>query len=104
MLPFNEKINQLGQTRDSAKKQFFALEKRLMANPELREQYIMFMREYLNNGHMVLAKENNEGYYTPHHCVVTAKKFRTVFNASHRSNSGISLNATQMVGEKLQPD
>lgn len=103
-LPFNELFIHLGKSRENAKRQFISQEKRLMSNPEIHAQYVQFMREYLQNGHMSLAAESDEGYYTPHHCVVTAKKFRTVFNASCPTSTGLSLNGVQMTGEKLQDD
>lgn len=62
------------------------------------------MNEYLRLGHMTITQEDDYGYYTPHHCVISSKKFRTVFNASCVTNNGISLNEVQLVGEKLQPD
>lgn len=66
------------------------------------------MREYELLGHMVLATEmpnqNEMVYYIPHHGVVTSDKFRVVFDASCKTNKGISLNDAQLVGEKLQRD
>lgn len=41
-------------------------------------------------------------YHIPHHSVL--KKFRIVFDASCRTDLGLSLNETQLVGEKLQDD
>lgn len=104
-LPFDSRIDQLGQTKEAVKRQFLALERRLQINPDLREQYIEFMREYISNGHMTLADDSvDDGYYTPHHCVQSSNKFRTVFNASHLSDTGLSLNDVQLTGEKLQSD
>lgn len=48
--------------------------------------------------------EYEDGYYTPHHGVLSSNKFRVVFNASAKTTSGVSLNETQLVGEKLQRD
>lgn len=45
-----------------------------------------------------------DGYYTPHHGVMSSGKFRIVFNASAKTSSGISLSETQYVGEKKQKD
>lgn len=103
-LPFNEKINLLGSSKESVKRQFLNLERRLEQNKELKARYIQFMREYIENGHMSLVEDSDEGYMTPHHCVFTDDKFRTVFNASFATQTGISLNDAQMVGEKLQAD
>lgn len=104
-LPFKLNVPKLGKSKEIAKRQFYALEKRLNKRPEIKKQYIEFMREYLNLGHMSLAKSNDEeGYYTPHHYVISSKKFRTVFNASSQCENGLSLNDIQLIGEKLQTD
>lgn len=63
------------------------------------------MSEYEALGHMEQSWENEEsGYYTPHHGVLSAAKFRVVFNASAKSTTGVTLNNTQLVGEMLQRD
>lgn len=62
------------------------------------------MLDYIRLGHMSVTPETDDGYYTRHHCVRISKKFRVVFNASSLSDTGISLNQTLMVGEKLQDD
>lgn len=103
-MPFDGRVCEIGASKEIAKRQFYALEKRLEKNPEVKKQYVDFMKEYLQLGHMTITQENNQGYYTPHHCVFTSKKFRTVFNASCPTSNGISLNNVQLVGEKLQDD
>lgn len=105
-IPFNEKIQQLGKSKSSALRQFFALEARMKKNNDLAEQYKKFMADYISLGHMERIFENEEnGYYTPHHAIFSSeKKFRTVFNASAKTTTGITLNDTQMTGEKIQPD
>lgn len=58
--------------------------------------------------HMVLSANESVSeelvYHIPHHGVVTSNKFRVLFDASCKTNKGISLNETQLVGEKLQRD
>lgn len=104
-IPFKSNLDQLGRSKNSALKQFFSLEFKMRKNQSLRDQYHAFMGEYEALGHMQRINESSEsGYYTPHHAVISATKFRTVFNASARTSSGITLNETQMVGEKLQLD
>lgn len=104
-IPFNEKLGELGKSKMIAIKQFFAMEAKMKRNKEFGEQYKKFMSEYLSLGHMEQIHEvQEEGYYTPHHAVFSAEKFRTVFNASARTSTGITLNDTQLVGEKLQRD
>lgn len=103
-IPFNEKIKTLGKSRKMALHQFFAMEGKMKRNIEFATKYRLFMSEYETLGHMSQIHDQEEGYYTPHHGVLSSSKFRVVFNASAKTTSGISLNETQMVGEKLQQD
>ncbi|XP_055840379.1 uncharacterized protein LOC129907962 [Episyrphus balteatus] len=104
-IPLKESVKEMGSSELTAKRRFFALEKRLAGDSELKHMYIQFMREYERAGHMVPVTGRAQGstvYHIPHHCVT--KKFRVVFDASCRTNRGISLNEVQMLGEKLQKD
>lgn len=62
------------------------------------------MSEYETLGHMepIWDTKEEDGYYTPHHGVLSSNKFRVVFNASARATTEITLNETQLIGEKLQ--
>lgn len=63
------------------------------------------MSEYETLGHMSeIYDGQEEGYYTPHHGVLSASMFRVVFNASAKTTTGVTLNEVEMVGEKLQQD
>lgn len=107
-LPFKLDAGILGNSYNSAYKQFMALERRLYSNPELKSKYTEFMREYISLNHMALAEkkplDESQVYYIPHHPVRTDEedKFRIVFNASSKTSTGISLNDTQLVGPTLQ--
>lgn len=104
-MPFNEKIRTLGKSKRMAIRQFLAMENRMKKNPDFAMKYRIFMTEYEALGHMEPVWDQEEsGYYTPHHGVLSSEKFRVVFNASAKTTSGISLNETQLVGEKLQLD
>lgn len=104
-LPFNEKLNLLGKSKSIAQKQFYAMERKMLHNEEFRNNYHEFMKEFINLGHLEKIAETDEnGYYTPHHGVVTSSKFRVVINASQKTTTGISLNECQLVGAKLQND
>ncbi|CAK9806969.1 hypothetical protein ANTQUA_LOCUS5085 [Anthophora quadrimaculata] len=110
-LPFNDKKHQLGNSYKSALNRFYSLERRLQANEHLRSQYIEFLNEYETLGHMVEI-ENSDctdvGYYLPHHAVVKTDslttKVRVVFDASAKSDTGISLNDVLMIGPTIQED
>ncbi|XP_043258500.1 uncharacterized protein LOC122400851 [Colletes gigas] len=110
-LPFNDRRGELGDSYESALKRFYAMERKLQLNTELREKYVDFLEEYQRLGHMtevtnVAAK--NSGCYLPHHAVVKdsslTMKVRVVFDASAKTNTGISLNDTLMVGPTIQED
>lgn len=104
-MPFNNQIEKIGKSKKMALHQFFAMEHRMRKNPDFATKYKLFMTEYETLGHMEQIYETEEsGYYTPHHGVTSATKFRIVFNASSKTTSGISLNECQLIGEKLQPD
>lgn len=109
-LPIKENALPLGDSRNIALRRFAQVERRLNRDPELRQKYIQFMREYEKLGHMRLIdrlKLQPDKYnYIPHHPVKTAdeKKFRVVFDGSCKTTNGRSLNDILMVGEKLQHD
>ncbi|XP_031639935.1 uncharacterized protein LOC116351917 [Contarinia nasturtii] len=96
----------LGESRNIALKQFYALERKLQSNLELREKYVEFMQAFINLGHMQPAGkiERQMHYYVPHHAVFKDGKLRTVFNGSCKSSNGESLNSIQMIGPKIQHD
>ncbi|XP_049300569.1 uncharacterized protein LOC125774382 [Anopheles funestus] len=102
----------LGASRQIADRRLLAVERRLKANPEMREAYSSFMREYENLGHMRRLEEPIDEscphYYLPHHAVVkessTSTKVRVVFDASCKTTSGYSLNDSLLVGPVVQQD
>lgn len=74
-------------------------------------EYVKFMREYEQLGHMTLIPPNEvnlPAYYIPHHAVLrpnaVTTKLRVVFNASSSDGAGLSLNEASMIGPKVQPD
>lgn len=110
-LPFKSG-NLLGDSKVQAKRRFFSLERRFKDNPEFRNQYVKFMREYQALDHMQpipsaeLTKPSSECFYLPHFGVVREQsettKLRVVFDASAKTESGISLNDILHTGPKLQ--
>lgn len=104
-MPLNDKIQALGRSKASATRQFLSQERRMNTNREFGDNYRAFMKEFKDLGHMTEIQDDvEEGYYTPHHGVISAGKFRTVFNSSHPTSTGISLNDCQRTGPKLQAD
>ncbi|XP_065095083.1 uncharacterized protein LOC135716734, partial [Ochlerotatus camptorhynchus] len=112
-LPVNDVKEQLGDSESMARKRFLAVERRLDKDPNLKEQYVAFMREYEEMGHMVEitpspTEDSTNDFYIPHLCVLkptsTTTKLRVVFDGSAESSSGVSINQTQMVGPTVQND
>lgn len=106
-LPFKFDPSLLGVSRDMAVSRFLNLERKLIKDPWLYDQYRAFMREYEDLGHMQRASRPGK-YHIPHHAVITRSdktvKLRVVFDASAVSSTGKSLNYMLYVGPKLQND
>ncbi|GFY01957.1 integrase catalytic domain-containing protein [Trichonephila clavipes] len=110
-LPFKN-YNALGDSKVQAKRRFFSLEKRLQANPELRDRYVKFMQDYEHLRHMQLvpnselSKLSSKCFYLPHFGVVREQsettKLRVVFDASAKTDSNLSFNDILHTGPKLQ--
>lgn len=109
-LPFRDFEPNFVNTRSTALRRFYSLERRLLNHPNLYIAYSEFMKDYLESGHMNsldISKINSDkSYYIPHHCVLkpesSTTKLRVVFDASSKSSDGTSLNDTLLVGPKLQ--
>ncbi|XP_071650769.1 uncharacterized protein [Temnothorax longispinosus] len=88
-----------------------SLERRLMRDTRLRDQYTAFMADYLSLGHMAAVPDAEidrpEAHYLPHHAVFKGSnlgdKIRVVFNASFSTATGF-LNDLLLPGSKLQSD
>jgi len=113
-LPFRNNIQQLGDSRFMATKRFYQMERKLNENPELKLEYVKFMREYQSLGHMTLSTNINSHstehpqVILPHHPIIrnesSTTRIRVVFDASLKTSSNISLNETLMVGPTIQDD
>lgn len=105
-IPFKENVTDIGSSRKIALRRFMHTERRIHSMPDIKDFYIEQMREAIKIGHMrEVDRSPRPGaicYHIPHHFV--KKKPRVVFDASCKTNRGISLNDVQMLGEKLQPD
>lgn len=113
-LPFRDNIQQLGESCFMATKRFYQMERKLNDNSELKLEYVRFMREYQNLGHMTLSNDKNihskehPQVFLPHHPIIRTEssttKIRVVFDASAKTSSNISLNDTLMIGATIQDD
>lgn len=117
-MPFKADLstqNGLGRSRDIAFKLFLRNEKRLLSEPQFKEQYDSVLSEYATLNHMkptksfeIIHDQRINSYYLPHHAVIKpdslTTKLRVVFNASQASSNGISLNEVLYPGPTLQTD
>lgn len=110
-IPLKDSVEKLGDSRKQAEKRFLTLEAKLQSNPKLKNQYIQFMSEYRELGHMTKVQDIDSSvisYFMPHQGVLRedrlTTKLRVVFDASAVTTSGYSFNDLQMVGPTIQED
>ncbi|XP_077287395.1 uncharacterized protein LOC143912092 [Arctopsyche grandis] len=110
-LPYKNSPVVLGSSLHIAEKRHKTLERRFLANNNLKMEYNKVLEEYINSGHMSECEppEAHEVHcYSPHHVVVKESslttKYRVVFDASAKTTSNISLNNILMVGPSVQSD
>ncbi|XP_046145685.1 uncharacterized protein LOC123989002 [Osmia bicornis bicornis] len=110
-LPLSRDVSHLGDSRSSAYRILMSSEHRLSKNQTLCHAYNQFLDEYEQLGHMRRVSPRDiitrSSYYLPHHGVfrdTSSTKIRVVFNGSHKTSSGYSLNDCLHSGPKLQND
>ncbi|KAF0729511.1 Integrase catalytic domain-containing protein, partial [Aphis craccivora] len=112
-LPFRNNNLKIGNSYNIAKRRFLSLERRLENNTELKNEYVKFINEYKELGHLEQIFDdqyvnNVNTCYLPHHAVVkessTSTRVRVVFDASCKSDNGVSLNDLLLKGPVLQDD
>jgi len=111
-LPLKSETVLLGDSKSRALHCLNKLTKKFSTNPKFMQLYRNFIQEYQKLGHMVAVdtsdKSSSSTYYLPHHGVLRENnlttKLRVVFNASSRTNSGLTLNDILHSGSKLQTD
>jgi len=106
-LPFRSINQHLGESRNIALKRLAAVERKLNADAKLKSEYNKVLEEYLTLKHMSRVEDpSDDGYYMPHHAVVketsNTTKVRIVFDASTKTNNGLSLNDVLLVGPTIQ--
>lgn len=109
-LPFKSDASVLGDSMMIAKHRLSALERRFETQPLFKKAYVEFMEDYSNSGHMTqcdsIPDQTSTHFFLPHHGVLknssSTTKLRTVFDASSKTSTGISLNDILLTGPKLQ--
>ncbi|CAH1106787.1 unnamed protein product [Psylliodes chrysocephalus] len=99
-LPFNESLDQLGDSKPAALKRLGSIEKRFERDTQYKRLYVDFINEYKTLNHMSLVgsniDDNSFAFYLPHHGVKkessSTTKLRVVYDGSATTDSGISLN------------
>lgn len=100
----------LGESKNITLKRFHNVERRLSKMPDLKTEYVKFMRQYESLDHIRRIPSSialdEPSYFLPHHANLkessSTTKVRIVFDASCKTSSGLSLNDIQMTGAKLQ--
>lgn len=113
-LPLKDNAIYLGKSYDIALRRFLALERRLSKCTEIYDQYRDFMQVYFELGHMEevndcgIINDGHDYVYIPHSYVINAgsrtTKLRVVFDASSKTDTGISLNDVLMKGPVIQEE
>ncbi|KAB0805650.1 hypothetical protein PPYR_02620 [Photinus pyralis] len=111
-LPFNPDAPTFGNSKQLALSRFLKLEKKLEGQHSLKKEYHQNISEYINQNYLKPIANNEvdtkDAFYLPHHAVIKESslttKVRIVFDASAKSDNGISLNDTLYSGPALQQD
>ncbi|XP_022160980.1 uncharacterized protein LOC111027071, partial [Myzus persicae] len=112
-LPIKKNCSKLGKSYEIAKRRLLSVERRLDKNPALKCEYVKFMREYESLGHMTYVSNEEidipeKMCYLAHHCVLnlnsSTTKLRVVFDASTKTETGVSLNDVLLKGPVIQDD
>lgn len=120
-LPFKKNEKGFGRSKHIAVSYLKNLETRFRKNPELKKKYTQCIRDYIDLGHVVPAKKQENYYrrstdesetydcfFLPHLAVIkeqsSTTKIRVVFHASSKSSNGVSLNDSLMIGPTIEPD
>ncbi|XP_062534632.1 uncharacterized protein LOC134203798 [Armigeres subalbatus] len=104
-----EKVSMLGDSYTSALRRFQHMEKRFVADEDLRRSYTEFLEEYERLGHMepVSVAPRSSQFFLSHHAIQrpdsTTTKTRVVFDGSCRGAASLSLNEALYVGPTVQP-
>jgi len=106
-LPFREIKQRLGGSRTVALRRLSALEWRFQADTTLRTEHTRIIEEYLKLNYLSeVTDPDDHWYYMPHHAVTKESNNTTkvciVFDASVKSDAGISLNDMLLVDPIIQ--
>ncbi|XP_043496412.1 uncharacterized protein LOC122520387 [Polistes fuscatus] len=111
-LPLRDSSFKLGESYHFALRRFRGLERNFKKNPLLKLKYFEIVDFFKRSGFMERMSDNyqsinvSERFYLPHYGVCREandlSKLRIVFDASMKSDNGLSLNDTLLTGPNLQ--
>nr|CAH7738741.1 unnamed protein product [Callosobruchus chinensis] len=108
-IPLKMDPSHLGNSRETAIRRLRSIESKLSKDTELRLQYETFLKTYQSMGHMEDIPSSNvpqNSHFLPHHAVINENnkttRLRVVFDASARTDNGVSFNDLQYVGPTIQ--
>lgn len=109
-MPFKFNVHELGTNLANAERTLKWQESLRRKDEVYNKLYVEYMEDYIATGHMeeVPPSTDDLAHYLPHHGVLkmssTSTKLRPVFNASSKSETGVSLNDVLCVGPTVQPE
>lgn len=112
-IPFKGDRKNLEDSSQQGERRHFNLELKLKIRSKIRDQYTVFMEEYVSLDVMTIFSDFLRwdigfGYYLLHRVVTetnsTTTKLRLVFDGSTKASSGLLLNDIQHVGPVMQYD
>ncbi|GBP75967.1 hypothetical protein EVAR_54620_1 [Eumeta japonica] len=111
VIPFIGDPNTLGDSLQSAARRYYCLERKLLSNPQIKEEHDKVYIDYLNKGYFkpVIDPPNlnfSKQYITPHHCVCRLRQMYLQISTNvnhhrwqrllHRFNTNDSLQLFEM--------
>lgn len=110
-MPFKVSNRELGTNFKNALQQNYRLDAKRRKDDKYNDMYSNYMNTLIENGHMsetTPPSTNQAVHYLPHHGVLkmtsVSTKLRPVFNASSKSETGISLNDILCTGPTIQSE
>lgn len=112
-LPIQQhKLQDLGDSFKTAYRYQLQLESSFLKNPNKYIQYKSFIHEFIQLGHAEyidnFSHTDPQAYYLPHFAIIKPEsrttKLRTVFNASSKTTTGLSLNDILYEGPNIYND
>ncbi|XP_026467523.1 uncharacterized protein LOC113371093 [Ctenocephalides felis] len=111
-IPFKDNKVHLGDSKSHAVQRFLTLERKFHKNSLLKVDYVNFINEYIQLGHMSEVKnfkiKSNNQYFLPHRTVRNKYSLKTkprdVFQSSGKSSSALPMCDVHYTGTSIRND